>query len=203
MRTTATDELEFSQLPVNGSVMPHVPSMKLLGVVIQHILQWGSQVKAMVTKANIRRYFIIILKRAGVQFQDLVKCHCTFIRPMLEHADPVWYPWTDHDQSNDLGQVQRQCRSTLIPDASHREVLRVTGLQKLEEQWTQLCLNFAKVLPAANSSAVGYHLRESSDIKKNLRNNYKLSLLPSRTRRLDRSPIANLVHLLNIYSIYL
>ena len=65
--------------------------MKLLGVTIQCNLKWDKQVEAMVAKANTRRYFITVLKSAGVQLRDLVRCYCTYIRPLLEYAAPVWH----------------------------------------------------------------------------------------------------------------
>ena len=57
----------------NTEIIPHVTSMKLLGVVIQYNLKWDQQIDSMVAKANTHKYFITILKRSGVQFDDLVR----------------------------------------------------------------------------------------------------------------------------------
>ena len=76
----------------NTEIIPHVTAMKLLGVVIQHNLKWDQQINSMVAKANTRKYFITILKRSGVKFDDLVRCYCTFVRPLLEYVVPVWNP---------------------------------------------------------------------------------------------------------------
>ena len=86
----------------------YVTAMKLLGVVIQYNLKWDQQIDSMVAKANTRKYFITILKRSGVQLGDLVRCYCTFVRPLLEYAAPVWHPGLTIQQSDVLEQVQRQ-----------------------------------------------------------------------------------------------
>ena len=92
--------------------------MKLLGVVIQYNLKWDQRIDSMVAKANTRKYFITILKRSGVQFDDLVRCYFTFVRPLLEYAAPVWHPGLTIQQSDVLEQV-------------HRQVLRVQVLRVL------------------------------------------------------------------------
>ena len=62
----------------------------------------------MVAEANTRRYLITIIKRSGVQLDDLVRCFCTFLRPLLKYAAPVWHPGLMSQQSDVLEQVQRQ-----------------------------------------------------------------------------------------------
>ena len=46
MRVTATDGSDFNSVLVNGSETAHTPSMKLLGITIQHNLKWDSHVEA-------------------------------------------------------------------------------------------------------------------------------------------------------------
>ena len=88
MRVTArSNTQDFTNITARGTeIIPHVTAMKLLGVVIQHNLKWDQQIDSVVAKANTRKYFITILKRSGVQFDDLVRCNCTFVRPLLEFA---------------------------------------------------------------------------------------------------------------------
>jgi len=119
LRLAAVERLDFIPLSVNGVEVPHVPAMKLLGVIIQCDLKWDSQVEAMVAKANTRHYFITMIKRAGVQLPDLVRCCCTFIRPLLDHTVPVWHPGLTRQQSDLLEQVQRQCLRALLPDVCY------------------------------------------------------------------------------------
>ena len=92
MRTAAAGRPNFIPFYVDETEGSHVSTMKLLGVIIQCNLKWDKQAEAMVAKGNTRRHFITVLKRAGVQLRDLVRCYCTFIRPLLEYAAPVWHP---------------------------------------------------------------------------------------------------------------
>ena len=120
--------------------------MKQLGVVIQYNLKWDQQIDSMVAKANTRKYFITILKRSGVQLGDLVRCYCTFVRPLLEYAAPVWHPGLIIQQSDVLEQVQRQVLRVLLPDSSYSKARHISGLPTLSERRTKLCLNFASGL---------------------------------------------------------
>ena len=186
-----------SQMTSSGYIRLFISSFQLLGVVIQHNLKCDCQVKTMVTKANTRRYFLTVLKRAGVQLEDLVRCYCTFIRPVLECAAPVWHPGLTRTQSDDLEQVQRQCLRILLPEVNYNEALHIAGLQRLSERRSQLCLNFAKGLESTRHFSGWLPLRRGQCHNRNLRDNQKLCSLPSRSRRFDRSPMAHLVHLLN------
>lgn len=197
MRIALAKDLTSTPLSIDDTEIPHVTSMKLLGVTIQSDLKWDQQVEVMITKASTRRYFISVLKRAGVKLQDLIKCYCTFIRPLLEYATPVWHPGLTREQSEDLEQIQRQCLRTLLPDVSYREALTITGLQRLEERREQLCMNFGKKLLNSNEFNHWLPSRRGQCHQRSLRNNNMLNPLPSRTRRFDRSPMAKIVKLLN------
>ena len=138
---------DFANITARGTeIILHVTAMKLLGVVIQHNLKWEQQIDSMVAKANTRKYFITILKRSGVQLDDLVRCYCTFVRPLLEYAAPVWHPGLTIQQSDVLEQVQRQVLRVLLPDSSYSEASHISRLPTLSERRTKLCLNFASGL---------------------------------------------------------
>ena len=135
MRLAAVQSLDFI-LPCTE--VPHVQAIKLLGVIIQCDLKWDSQDEAMVAKGNTRCNFITVLKRAGVQLLDLIRCYCTFIRPLLEYAAPVWHPGLTRQQSDLLEQVQGQCLRTLLPEVSYmRKHSKLQGF----ELWKNVILN--------------------------------------------------------------
>ena len=62
MRIAAGGRPNFIPLCVDETEVPHISTMKLLGVTIQCNLKWDKQVEAMVAKANTRRYVITVLK---------------------------------------------------------------------------------------------------------------------------------------------
>ena len=169
--------------------------MKLLGVLIQHNLKWDQQIDSMVAKANTRKYFITILKRSGVD--DLVRCYCTFVRPLLEYAAPVWHPGLTIQQSDVLEQVQRQVLRVLLPDPSYSEARHISRLPTLSERRTKLCLNFASGL--ARSTEFNHWLppRRGKCHRHNLRNNNNLSTMPTKSGRFSSSPIMFFIKLLN------
>ena len=127
--TARSNTHDFTNITArNTEIIPHGTAMNVLGVVIQHNLKWDQQMDSMVAKANMRKYFITILKRSGVQFDDLVRCYCTFVRPLLEYAAPVWHPGLTIQQSDVLEQVQRQVLRVLLPDSSYSEAKPISGL---------------------------------------------------------------------------
>ena len=184
-------------ITVDNINIPHMPSMKLLGVTIQNNLKWEEQVKCMVSKANTRKYFISVLRHAGVQMSDLIKCYCTFIRPILEYASPVWHSGLTCHQSDMLERIQMQVLRTVLPDSSYREALIISGLLTLKERRQKLCLNFAQGLLESEFSC-WLPPRRGACHQRDLRNNDKLSSLTARTKRFSASPIMNCVTLLNM-----
>ena len=172
-------------------------AMKLLGVVIQYNLKWDQQIDSMVAKANTRKYFITILKRSGVQLGDLVRCYCTFVRPLLEYAAPVWHPGLTIQQSDVLEQVQRQVLRVLLPDSSYSEARHISGLPTLSERRTKLCLNFASGLAESTDFSNWLPPRRGKCHHHNLRNKNKLSTMPTKSGRFSSSPIMFFIKLLN------
>ena len=186
----------LAPVTANGQAIPQVTSLKLLGVTIQNNLKWDTHVDNMISKANGRKYFILVLKRLGVELRDLTKCYCTFIRPLVEYAVPVWHSGLTVHQSDQLERVQKQTLHILLPDASYREALLLTCLQTLEQRRIQLCRNFATGLLGSEFSC-WLPPRRRECHQRNLRSNNKLSTLPCRTKRFANSPIAFLARLVN------
>ena len=190
--TAHSNTQDFTNITArNTEIIPHVTSMKLLGVLIQHNLKWDQQIDSMVTKANTRKYFITILK------SDLVRCYCTFVRPLLEYAAPVWHPGLTIQQSDVLEQVQRQVLRVLLPDSSYSEASHISGLPTLSERRTKLCLNFASGL--ARRTVFNHWLppRRGKCHRQNLRNNNNLSTMPTKSGRFSSSPIMFFIKLIN------
>jgi hypothetical protein len=60
-----------------------VSSFKLLGVHIDDDLKWSSHIDSVCSKANSRIYCIKLLKRSGVDVDDLLHYYYSFVRPVL------------------------------------------------------------------------------------------------------------------------
>ena len=66
---------QSTPVTVGDQDIPQVHSLRLLDVTLQNILKWDLHVNNMVSKANSRKYFLVVLKRRGGGLQDLVKCY--------------------------------------------------------------------------------------------------------------------------------
>jgi len=188
---------KFLPLSFGPDYIQQVSNMKLLGVTLQDNLKWDTHVLNMVGKANSRKYFILVLKRLGVGLSDLVKCYCVFVRPLLEYAVPVWHSGLTNQQSLSLERVQKQTLRILLPDATYRQACSITGLERLDVRRVELCRRFALNLLRSGSFSHWLPPRRRDCHQRHLRNSNKLSVLPSRTKRFTKSPVAFMTSLLN------
>ena len=173
--------------------------MNLLGAIIQDNLKWDTHVglQNMLRKANSRKYFILILKRLGVGLPDLVKCYCTFVRPPLEYAVPAWHSGLTTQQSLLLERVQKQTLKILLPAASYDQACAITGLDCLDNRKVELCRRFAMDLINSKAFFDWCPPRRRNCHQRYLRNNEKLSVMLSKSKRFSNSPIAYMTTLLN------
>ena len=72
---------------------------KVLGLVIQNNLKWNNHIESIVTKASKRLHILRILRRGGVEINDLVTIYTALIRSLLEYCCEygiMLYPPTSH-----------------------------------------------------------------------------------------------------------
>ena len=188
--TACNKDQDFTNITARRTeIIPRGAAMKLLGVVIQYNLKWDQQIDS---RANTCKYFITILKRSGVLLGDLVRCYCTFVRPLLEYAAPVWHPGLTIQQSDVLEQVQRQVLRVLLPDTSYSEVRHTS------ERRTKLCLNFASGLAESTDFSNWLPPRRGKCHHHNLRNKNKLSTMSTKSGRFSSRPIMFLNYVLQL-----
>jgi len=183
-------------ITANGQVVPFVSSVKLLGVTIQSNLTWDQHVDNMTAKANSKRYFLAVLRRASVQAKDLLQFYATFVRPTVEYAAPVWHAGITAKQYDQLEAIQRSSLRTIFPNLSYRRALLHTGLPTLRDRRVNLCRSFATSSLAITELAHWFPYKRSDCHTYNLRNNYQ-RWLPPMTKRLEKSPVNYIIKLLN------
>ena len=120
--------------------------MTLLGVTISQYLNWDAHDKKLVFKANTKRHFLVVLRRAGTSLEQLVKFYTTFIRPALGYAAPVWHPGLTQQLSDIIERVQSSSFLIVYLDLSYGRALEETGLPTLHGRRQQLYLGFAPSL---------------------------------------------------------
>ena len=143
------------QLSANGSTVPIVNSMTLLGITLFPSLKWDQHVDSLICTANGKRDFMVVLRRAGVGAPHLITFYTVFIRPTLEYAAPVWHPGLTHRLSDDLERIQRLCLRTIHPELSYSKALATLDVPQLCARRQELCRNFARAAFRSRTSGTG------------------------------------------------
>ncbi len=76
-------------LIVNNQPLEVVNTTQLLGIYFTCDLEW-TYIRYISSKASKFLYALRILRRNGVQPSDLTTVYCSFVRPVVEYACPVW-----------------------------------------------------------------------------------------------------------------
>ena len=67
----------FEPLFVSDKNLTVVQNAKILGLTISNNLTWNTHIGQIVTKANKRMYFLVLLRKAGVPLLDTANFYCT------------------------------------------------------------------------------------------------------------------------------
>lgn len=155
------------QYYINGVNIPLVNEHVDLGVTVTHNLSWSEHIAKIVKKANTRLY---LLNKAFTNSspETFCKLYKTFVRPVLEYANNVWYPVLIRDQKL-LEAVQR--RATRLKYGYHRPEyetrLSILKLPTLETRRVRgdMILTY-KILHRTDSTLQGlFELREDTRLR--------------------------------------
>ena len=95
-----------------GVQLKSVESVKDLGVTINYDLSWGKHVSYIVNKVN--KVLGVIKRSLGNDNQYAFSClFKSLVRPILEHAAPVWSPYQKRDIES-LEKVQRRASRLVL-----------------------------------------------------------------------------------------
>ena len=83
-------------LCIGNQIVERISSYKLLGVIINENLKWNCPVDHITAKVSKELYALRLLKRAGVQEQDMLKVFRSSVRLFLEYAVQVWQDIPDY-----------------------------------------------------------------------------------------------------------
>ena len=121
----------FSPLEVDGNDLPVTDCGKILGVTRSSDLKWNNHIVDCIKKANKHLYFIVLLIRAHVPFNDIVNFYCTTIIPVLEYFALVFHHALPAYLNEDIERIQKRVLSIISPDMSYLECLDSLGLPTL------------------------------------------------------------------------
>ena len=91
-------------------IVGRISSYQLFWVIINENLKWNYHVDYITAKASKKLYALRLLKRAGVQEQDMLKVFRSSVRSILEYAVPVWQDIPDHLSDRIESVQKRACK---------------------------------------------------------------------------------------------
>ena len=65
-------------------------------VIMSSDLKWNCHVDHIIKKGSKKLYSLRVLRRAGVENDNILKVYLTTVRPVLEYAVPVWQAIPDY-----------------------------------------------------------------------------------------------------------
>ena len=130
----------FAPVTVNGKGLSVVNSVKIIGLTLSNDLSWNNHIDECIKKANKRLYFLVLLKRARVNCNDIINLYCSMVRPILEYCDTIFHYSLPDYLSDDLERVQKRALSIIAgPELSYRESLSKFNLSSLRQRRGDHC----------------------------------------------------------------
>ena len=131
----------------NGEMYPQVflkvqNLVWVLGLFMSSTLQWNDNIKTSIKKANKRLYFIVLLKREGVNFEDVLNFYCTVIRPMFQYYAQAFHHSLPKYLADELEVEQKRVLKMISPEMAYREADEYfklpTLFQRREDKFNKL-----------------------------------------------------------------
>ena len=143
------------------------------------------------------KYFLRLLKRAGLDHSSQLAVYTTCIRSVLEYGCQVWNYGASQYLSDDVERVQRRALRIIYPDLSYRKALEVTSLPSLSQRRDELCRSyFIKMTDPTHK----LHYLLPDKRSNSLRNNDNFTYIWSYTNRFKNSYIPSSVVSFNTYN---
>lgn len=123
-----------------------VNKTKLLGITITSDLKWEALTTELVKRGNASLQMLKLMTKFRVPPTHLLRIYCTFIRPLLEYAAPVWHFGLTLEQSNRIERIQKRALVIISrgPEIPYSELLVKFELVSLERRRLKLSMDFGK-----------------------------------------------------------
>ena len=146
--------------------------------------------ESIVAKASKRLHILRVLRRGGVEINDLITIYTALIRSLLEYCSVVWHHALPSYLSQELERIQKRALKIIVPALSYSVALEFLNLRTLDERRNELCVKtlekisrggpLVKHLPMTSQHMLHYQTRGA--------NKYiKYILTKCRTERLRRN----------------
>ena len=132
---------DIALLTINGRPIQQVNSTRLLSedLNLSEDLKWQSHIDEIITKASQRLYFIILLKRAGIDPHHLINIYTSIVRSVLEYACQVWHTSLTKKQTRQIEYIQKRAMRFIFQDKSYTEAITAANLPTLSDRREKLC----------------------------------------------------------------
>ena len=98
---------------------------------IQNNLKWNNHIESIVAKASKRLHILRVLRRGGVEINDLITIYTVLIRSLLEYYSVVWHHALPPYLSQELERIQKRALKIIVPALSYSEALQFLNLRTL------------------------------------------------------------------------
>ena len=145
-------------LYTGNQIVERISSYKFLGVIINENLKWNCHVDYITAKASKKLYALRLLKRGGVQEQDMLKVFRSSVRPNLEYAVQVWQDNPDY-LSDRIESVQKRALKIIYPNSLYSQALSLANETSLFNRRELLCHKFMDEMmtPVTTIIMLGVH----------------------------------------------
>ena len=133
------EPIDLPHLRIDDQQLEFVTSHKALGLVIQNNLEWNNRIESIVTKASKRLHILRVLRRRGVEINDLITIFIALIRSLLEYNCVVWHHALPSCLSQELERIQKRALRIIVPVYSYSEALQFLNLRTFDERRGELC----------------------------------------------------------------
>ena len=197
--SAATSYKARTQIKFGNSTIAGSDRMKILGVVFDKNLSFGSHVEQLAKRMRSRSWTLAKLKKRGLNEERLIKCYKTLIRPSVEYVPSVWHPMLTAGQADVLERQQVQSLKNIYGLHMSAEKMRQkSGVERLSKRRENMCLKFAKKCINNPKCMEWFVARRAPLYARRAGTQYPKYLVPpARTDRHRNSPKNYLIRLLN------
>ena len=108
------DPIKIAQLKIDDQQLELVTSHKVLSLVLQSNLKWNNPIESVVTKASKCLYILRVLRRGGVESNDLINIYIALIRSLLEYCCVLWHHALPSYLSQKLERIQKRALKIIV-----------------------------------------------------------------------------------------
>ena len=123
--SASTSFLPKVRVKVQDQVVKGQNSMKMLGVTLDCDRSFRTHISNMRSRLRRRTWALSKLRKKGLCEEKLIKAYTSLIRPVVEHASPVWHSSITAEQSEVLERQQIQALKNIYGTGLSAQKMRI------------------------------------------------------------------------------